>query len=1059
VPSCPNCGEDNPERASFCLACATPLALVTIAPSRVRKTVTVVFCDVTGSTVMGERLDAESVRAVIARYFDAMRVALERHGGTVEKFIGDAVMAVFGIPKLHEDDALRAVRAASDMREALKDLNRELDRTWGVTVGNRIGVNTGEVVAGDTAEGATLVTGDTVNVAARFEQAASPGEILIGEATYRLVRTLVQAVPAEPLTLKGKTRPVAAYRLVGVLSDFESRTRRLESLMVGRSDELADLQRAFLETAEGRRCQLVTVIGQAGVGKSRLAQQFLSSAAERPSVIRGRCLSYGEGITYWPIAEAIRQGAAIRDDDTTQRAREKIASLVRGEDRADAIAQQIQGVLGLFEFAISGQETFWAIRSFLQALARRAPTVLVIDDLHWAQPTLLDLIEHVARRAEGVPLLLLCIARPDLLELRAGWGTDSRLIALEPLDAGGSEELIDTLLGSAALQGDVRDRILRTAGGNPLFIEETLSMLMDDGLLRRENGHWVATTDLSGISVPGSISALVTARLDRLPPGERVVLELGSVIGQVFHVGALRGLAPEEVRSLVRSHLDSLTLKGFIGPHEESLAGEAACVFRHILIRDAAYASLPKETRADVHEGFADWLEEAAALRETEYEEIIGHHLEQSYRYRLELHPETEKDKALAGRAGRRLASAGLRAFGRGDVSATVSLLGRAAALFPATDAERLDILPDLATALVQIGDFPGALTVLDDATKQAEAVGDQRLQARTQPARLLLRLSTDPEGIAEEALDEAEHSIELFEEIGDDRALAATWLVLQQVHWHRCEMAAFERAAERGVGHARRAGDRWGESQALSYLAAASFWGPTPAHEGIERCRRIEAEAAGDLKVSVFCRSALAGLLAIRGDFLAARKILRHIAESWEDLGQRVERGGAAQLYGIVEMLAGDPVAAEEEFRAGYEILDALGEKSYLSTAAAMLAEAVLAQGRQEEADQLGRVSESTAASDDIMSQVLWRSVRAMILGGRDRFGDAVTLALEAVRLSAATDLLNVRGDALMVLGKILGRAGRRDEAARAFREALELFERKGNVVSASMTKAALAE
>ena len=407
VQICPNCGEENPPRFRLCGFCGTGLA-PELPPQEVRKTVTIVFSDLKGSTSLGETLDSESLREVMNRYFDEMRAVLERHGGTIEKFIGDAVMAVFGLPKLHEDDALRAVRAAADMREALARVNDEFERVWGVRLTNRTGVNTGEVVAGDPTTGQRLVTGDAVNVAARLEQAAPANDVLVGDLTYRLVRDAVEVEDVEPLELKGKAERVPAYRLVSVLDRAEGFARRQDAPLVGRERELAELQARYREAVDARACRLVTLLATPGVGKSRLSEEFLRSLAAEAVVIRGRCLSYGEGITFWPLAEAVRQAASIRGDDPPEDALAKLASLARDGD----VVARLASALGLSTIGYGVEEIFWATRRLFEELGRRRPLVVLFDDIHWASPTFLDLLEHLLDTIEGAPVLVLCPARP-----------------------------------------------------------------------------------------------------------------------------------------------------------------------------------------------------------------------------------------------------------------------------------------------------------------------------------------------------------------------------------------------------------------------------------------------------------------------------------------------------------------------------------------------------------------------------------------------------------------------------------------------------------------------
>jgi class 3 adenylate cyclase len=634
------------------MACGAPLA-AEAARQDVRKTVTVLFSDVVGSTPLGERLDPETLRRLMSRYFDRMKAVVERHGGTVEKFIGDAVMAVFGIPAVHEDDALRAVRAASEMREALADLNRELERDHGVTVEARTGINTGQVVAGDPSRGQTLATGDAINTAARLQQAAAPGEILLGAPAFRLVRDGVKVDTMEPLELKGKEGAVEAFRLRDVLPEAEAITRRLDSPMVGRDRERQVLRLAFDRAVEEKTCHLVTVLGAAGVGKSRLIEEFLGSLSDDVTVLRGRCVPYGEGITFWPVAEVVRSAGGIGEEEPAEDARAKLRALCEGEEDAEVVFERVAQVLGLTADSAVPEETFWAIRKLLESLARRSPLVVVFDDIHWAEPRFLDLMEHLADFSRDAPLLLVCLSRQELLDHRPGWGggkVNATSMLLEPLNEAECDLLMENILGRARLSEEARDRIVEAAEGNPLFVEEMLSMLIDEGLLVRQNGDWVPTSDLSTVTVPPTIQALLAARLEQLEGEERAVIQRASVVGRVFYRGAVAELSPEPTRQAVGAHLATLVRRELIRPHATEFSDETYR-FRHILIRDAAYEAMPKETRAELHERFAGWLEAKAGERLREYEEFLGYHLEQAHRYRAELGPLDEHGRALGVRA------------------------------------------------------------------------------------------------------------------------------------------------------------------------------------------------------------------------------------------------------------------------------------------------------------------------------------------------------------------------------------------------------------------------
>ncbi|MHB8643381.1 MAG: AAA family ATPase, partial [Gaiellaceae bacterium] len=573
----------------------------------VRKTVTVLFADVTGSTALGESLDPEALRHVMSRYFEQARAILERHGGTVEKFIGDAVMAVFGVPVTHEDDALRAARAAVELRDA--DL--------GVVL--RIGVNTGEVVA---AEGETLVTGDAVNVAARLEQAAAPGEVLLGDATYRLARSAIRVDAHDPIDAKGKSELVSAWTLVEVLDDAPAFTRRLDAPFVGRGDELALLADAFERAVASGSAQRVTLLGAAGIGKSRLARELVQHVAGRARVVVGRCLAYGEGITYWPLAEIVRATAGSDRD---------AIHAVAGDD---VVADRIAAVVGFGGEAGTKEETQWAARRYLEALAAEQPLVVVLDDLHWAEPTFLDLVEYVADFA-AAPILLLGTARPDLLESRPAWTSpraNASALVLDPLNAEDAAALLEDV------DEKTRERILAAAEGNPLFVEQLVAMRAEGG-----DGEF---------DVPPTIHALLAARIDALAAPERSVVERASVEGRLFHRGSVTELAPDDVRPDVGAHLLALVRKEYVRPDRTQLPGDDGYRFAHILVRDAAYDAMSKELRAELHVRFVGWLERVGVERAGELEEIVGYHLEQAALYRRELGLD---DDGAAVRAAERL--------------------------------------------------------------------------------------------------------------------------------------------------------------------------------------------------------------------------------------------------------------------------------------------------------------------------------------------------------------------------------------------------------------------
>jgi class 3 adenylate cyclase len=1058
--ACPSCGHLNAADARFCSACAAPLPSAGRASRELRKTVTVVFSDVTNSTRLGEHLDPESHRRVMNRYFDAMRTVLERHGGTVEKFIGDAVMAVFGIPVLHEDDALRAVRAAAEMGPALTELNEALRREWDLEIAVRTGVNTGEVIAGE--PGApTLVTGDAVVVAKRLEETAEPNEIQLGETTYRLVREAVVAEPLEPVAAKGKSR-LRAWRLVEV-STSEAMPLRLDSPLVGRQIDLAALEETFELLERERSCRLFTVLGPAGIGKSRLTHEFVEWLGERATVLSGRCLPYGDGITFWPLVELVREAAELTELDSREQARQKIAALLPpGEDSA-LVCERVAAAVGRGESAAARpDETFWAVRRLFEALASERPLVVVIDDLQWAESTFLDLLEYLAGWTTKAPLLLCCQARPELLELRPAWGLpkpNATSILLEPLREEETDELIANLLGRLPVPEAAHARIIAAAEGNPLFVEELLRMLRDDGSLRRDDGRWTVTDDPGDLAVPPSIHALLSARLDRLEPGERALIQRASVVGQVFWWSAVAELSPESARPALAARLQSLVRKELVRHEPSAFEAEDAFRFGHILIRDAAYAALPKEARADLHERLAAWLEHKTGDRAAEYEEIVGYHLERAVRYRGELGHRDERTDELALEAGRRLASAGRRAAARADAPAAASLFARAADLLPEKETVRLEITVDLGEALHEIGELQQSREVLEQVLAGAVANGNPGVEARAQLelSRLRLLFDTDSEGAAHELRRAAERAVSVSETLGDDRGLAKALVSIADAHWTECKVAPMEPVLARAREHARTAGDARTLSRIRYGLVRAAALGPMPAAAGVERCEQILSEAGGDRVAQATAANALAYLKAIQGSFDEARSLVARSRAILEELGMVIMNAVLDAWAGEVEMLAQNPAGAERMWRASYETLERLGEKGNLSTIAAFLGEALSAQGREEEAERLTHVSEQAASPDDVISHIAWRVTRAKVLGRRSELGPAERLAREAVARANETDWPNLRGAAHAVLAEVLLAAERPAAAAPAARDALAIYEAKGNVVSAARARALL--
>ena len=1054
VTTCPDCGESNPARARFCLNCGTPLS----PPERTgeaRKLVSVLFSDITGSTALGERLDPESLSRVMARWYQAMREVIERHGGTVEKFIGDAVMAVFGMPVSHEDDALRAVRAAAELRGAVAALNEELERGWGVSLEIRTGVNSGEVMTGSLEAKDALVLGDAVNLAARLEQAAAPGEVLIGASTFELVRDAVDAEAVAALSLKGKSGPVAAWRLRGVRAGALGRAR-LEAPLVDRERPLR-LMRDIFETArESRACWLLTVLGQPGIGKSRLVAELVGELKAEARVLQGRCLPYGEGITYRPIAEALRQalGPAVEGEGWV---RERLSGLLAGEEHREVMAERLAGLLGLGP-AAGPEELPWAVRRFLEVMAERQPLVLVVDDLHWGEPALLELLEHVSEWSREAALLLLCVARPELAERRPEWGGGRRnaiALTLEPLGQADSEQLLGEVLGGAPLEAGASRHLIELAEGNPLFLQELLAVLVDRGLLVRADGAWRAQSDLARLRVPTSIGSLLGSRLDQLEPDERYVLSTASVAGQVFAKQALAELLPEAERAGLEGWLADLQRRDFIREERSYQAGQETYRFRHVLIRDVAYQGLPKGRRAELHERYAAWVEKALGERSGEYNALVGHHLEQAYRYRAELGPVDEHGRELARAAAERLVAAS-QAVWQSDRSRAARLLEQAAELLP-TEAEKAPLLADLGFLLLELGSVERGDRALQEAMQLVEAVSDRRVRWRVKLAHGFAVLTKGrPRRSADELRAEAEQAVAELTELGDEAGLARAWYLLAELDNLQGRLGAMAEATERGAEHARRAGGPGLADPARIRLRVAIVHGPIPVEEGIERGRRLLEQARGTRRLEAVILTMLGRLEARRGNFAEARRQHAEGRRTLDDLGLVFNMAMAAEGTAEIEQLAGNLEVAEAELRNSHALLTRLGNRDYLTTIAAALGKVLWLRGRAEEARTFIEESEVEGAPDDLAVQIAWRDAKANLLSGEGSAGEAERLAREAVSLAERTDFLQTHGDALVTLADVLRRAGRPGEAVPYVEKALALYEQKGSTVLAERVRAA---
>jgi class 3 adenylate cyclase/DNA-binding winged helix-turn-helix (wHTH) protein len=1009
-----------------------PLPAPTKTAARVRRSVSAVFVDLVGSTTLAEQLDPESLHGVLARYSETCADVLERHGGTVEEFLGDAVVAVFGLPTLHEDDALRAVRAAVELRRAAADLSGELETDWGVRVDVKIAVNSGEVFAGAGGRREAFASGDALDVAARVKQSAGAGEILLGEQTYHLVHQVVEAEPLPPLAIKGRVGKVRTWRLTRLLPDEPPRPEA--SPFVGRIRELNALVEEVVRASAESTCRLCTVVGPPGIGKSRLARELIASVGRDGTVVEGRCISYGEGVTYRPLAEIVR---GIGGDDPQA----GIVELLAGDERAGLIADLVLGAAGLADTKGQTEDIAWAFRRLLETLARDRPLLAVLEDVHWAEPTILDLLDYLASFSTDVPILLLCLTRPELLEQRPAWSTpqpNRTMLVLDPLPEGDANDLVDHVAGEE-LGAHARTQIVRTAEGNPLFLEQLVAV-------QREGKRPI---------LPPSVHAVLSARIDRLEPGERTVLERAAAEGRTFHRGALALLLPESDRPTLTARLMTLVAKQLIRPDRPEFAGEDAFRFGHVLVLQAAYAGVPKTLRAELHETIAAWLEGKSEAQD----EIVGYHLSEAYRYRSQLGPVDEHARTLARRAGKRLGAAGRRALARWDLSAAVGLLDRATELLEPDEADRLPLLVDLGEALQHAFQLPRAEAVLQEALQQARTAGDERLEAHALLSLHGIRSRMDPSG-TDPRLDEAgvQRAIRTFEEHRDERGLAEAWSAASHLRFMRLRERDGVAALRRALEHAERANDT--QFQALTRISLALALDATSAHlvevRAVQEDNLAWAEAMGSQRVRAASLALAARLAAREGRFEEARSLIEEARTLFGALGVETAVTRVADWTGEIAELADDLEAAERAYREGLERADRAGARALHALLAYRLGRVIDA---REDHDDVGGllVVPTEEAGQTALGQVFWRSARARELARGGQIEEAVGLAREAVALAEGSDDLRFRCERLEDLVQVLDAAGSPGEAIPAVEELLRLRERKGETVAASRARSLL--
>ena len=1013
--------------------CGAPLSSASESPVRqVRKTVTVVFCDVVGSTAMGDRADPEVVHALMSTYFDRVREVLERHGGTVEKFVGDAAMAVFGVPVLHEDDALRAVRAAHEIQAVL----------GGLRIPARIGVNTGEVVAHP---GDSLVTGDAVNVAARLEQHAGTGEVMIGDSTYQLVKAAVVADPTDPLVVRGKPRPVQAWRLVSVTDAASGFTRLLDTPMVGRESEIGLLRDALGRAGRERRCHLFTLLGAPGVGKSRLVSELVSESGGQAAVFVGHCLPYGDGITYWPVAEILRAAAGMQDADDRTTARALLENLVAGEPEAAVLADRLASAIGLGGVPAAAEEINWAIRRAFEHLGRHRPAILVFEDINWGEPVLLDLIDYLAGWCRSSAILLVCTARPELLDQRPSWAggkTDATTILVEPLQDDECDRLISRLVPGGRMSASQRSRVIEAADGNPLFVEQLLAM----------TGRGEADV----VEVPPTITALLAARLEQLTDAERGVLESASVEGRIFHRSAVDALLPPAEGLPSSQLLQGLTRREFIEPNAAQFPGEEAYRFQHVLIRDAAYNSIPKRVRADHHERFSGWLESLAGDRIEEYEEILAHHLAEAVRYRRELARGDRHADMLAERAAESYRRAADRAAIRSDYLAAATMLGRVAELLPESDRRVALALVDRAHWL-RWAEPEQAAAAAEAALRSAHASGEAAERVVEICARFVL-LSLDHDIDVPALFDEARAEAERLDAADPTAAARLWWIVahLAETYLHRGSVAVEAAARSRELTEI--VGAEWLRADATGLLIQAITHGPGEIGDLLEAGERLAA-GTGGLRRAMYLDSRSV-LLAQQGELAAALAAIDEAAAIWGEFGISTWLTyGPSWLQGNVFLLAGRPAEAIPPLRWALRLAMENDAETYASTIHGLLARALALTGQFEAALALSESARALTRRGDVVSEMLWRGASIRALAALGQVSMANELARELSAYVSQVEVPELRFDALTDLAVAERAAGRLDEARARLLQALHESEPRGARSFIHQAQRALAE
>jgi class 3 adenylate cyclase len=1049
VSVCPSCGHGNQPGAKFCSECGIALVKAPPPTHEERKVVTVLFADLVGFTSRAEQMDPEDVRALLSPYYTRLRSELERFGGTVEKFIGDAVMALFGAPVTHEDDPERAVRAAL----AIRDWVREEQR-----IQARLAVHTGEaliMLGARPSEGEGMAAGDVVNTAARLQAAAPVNGVLVGERTFRETRAVIEYQAAAPVAAKGKREPVPVWEAL------QARARlgvdvphQVKTALVGRQRELGVLRDVLQRVRAERSPQLVTLVGVPGIGKSRLLFELSQIADAETDLIswrQGRCLPYGEGVSFWALAEMVKAQAGILEDDPPDQAGAKLAQMtadvVSGAADADWVHRHLGALAGLGSGGAPAggdrNEVFAAWRHFFEALAERRPLVLAFEDLHWADDGLLDFVDYLVGWVGEVPLLVVATARPELLARRPGWGggkPNALSLSLAPLSDEDTARLIGSLAGRAVLDAGQQTAMLVHAGGNPLYAEQYVQMLGEQGTDRE-------------LPLPESIQGIIGARLDLLAPPEKRLLQDAAVIGKVFWPGAVTTLGGMPGDGELEEYLHELERKQFIRrERRSSVAGEMQYAFVHVLLRDVAYGQIPRAARAGKHAQAAGWIESLG--RPEDHAEMLAHH----YLSALDLARAASRDTAdLAPQARTALQRAGDRAFALMAFPAAADYYRAALALWPQDGQEqRAGLLLLQGTALLEAGEAQQAEAVLAEGSKEAAAARLPALQARIRV--LMADIHASRSGPGPESLAECEAATAILEAEGDLEGLAEAWRLAGKIRFWLGDSPADQQAFERAIVYARQGGNRRVQMRASGNLAFTFQMLPIPVDAAIARAGQLLQTANGEAWAEADILMPFSLIYAYAGRFAEAREAIARAQSVYGRSGAKFTRAVGASLAGQIELIAGDPATAEHHLREAYEAFGAMGERGGLSTVAAVLAEALYAQGRLEEAQQMTEEAQAAAPASDIDAQARWRAARAKVLARRGQFPAARTLLDEAAALVSPTSWAVLLAEILMARAEVDRLAGAPEQAEASLRAALRIYQDRHATPLADQAAAALA-